>query len=56
MIAHGMHVWTHPISSGSSARYGTPSGRVPLTWLCTFLTRAMTPVAASVVPNVVRST
>ena len=51
-----MHVCTHAISSGSSARYGTPSGRVPLTneWMC--LTRSITAVAASVLPNVVVST
>ena len=56
MIIHGMQVCTHAISSGSSARYGTPSGRVPLTNECTCLTRSMTAVAAWVLPNVVVNT
>jgi hypothetical protein len=51
-----MQVCTQVISSGSSARYATPSGRVPLTYECTCLTCSMSAVAAAVLPKVVVST
>jgi hypothetical protein len=56
MIAHGMQVWTHPISSGSSASYGIPSGRVPSTRPCIFFTTLISRVAAWVLAKVVVTT
>ena len=47
---------SYAISSGSRARYETPSARVPRMRAWIALTRSITAVAPSVLPKVVRST